>query len=409
MSAPGAGRAVEPLPVGPGLALAVGVGAVVNGAFAACALVLVCVVVVGVATEQIADLGDAFDAALRGVMAGFLVVLPSALLVLAANRVIELELRMRAAERRIGHRAPTDPEPPLIPRRDAATLDTQRTLPLWVIGLTLVVLGPVTIIVELVSEWEYHGVAALAGLILTGLAIGILAIAARDARRWQARWERLPRSAGAKRPEPSPVPRGRGGIGGLVGLVVGAGGTLFFAGVILKQPCRTCDEIDWSGSPVDGVISALVGLGGFLILIPLALAALSTLPSLIRRFGEERRILREAEAGTLRPDQRTADALWSTGPWGSLAFGLTVIGFTALMIGMIPWGTLANDGADEADRAALAGLDAFLWPGAAIVLLGLATGAIGAVADRARRAAIHRALPGWDYAPPHPADADLPD
>ena len=386
-------RDIEPLPVGPALALATGLATTTGGAFVASGIVFVVVLVTGIIGEEAYSLPSVFDAMLRALMGGVLVVTGAALLVELLRGIVERRMRLRAAERR--HALAAAPRVPVV---EARRLREDPYGGVMVLAWFAVVLGPVTALVDLVTGFDYDGIALLAGVGITLAAVGLFALRGWLGRRWEARVKRLPGPGGGARmahPRPAGAKR-REGRWAAAGFALQLGAYVFFAGVLLRQPCRDCDPVDYGGGPIEGVIDALVSVGGVLILIPIALLLLSTVPFLVRTAVLERRTLRAAREGALSPSADVDAQLTGAGALSHLASGLTVIGFLLVILGATPWTVLANDSAGDDDIATLAAFQPLLAPGWALIAAGLAAGIAGVVETRARRAAIHRALPRYD-------------
>ncbi|GAA4774845.1 hypothetical protein [Microbacterium gilvum] len=389
-------RRIEPLPVGPALAVVAGLGAVTIGTFAAAGIAFVVVLVAGIVGEEAIGMPSVLDVLSRSLMGGVLLAVGAALLVELPRGILERRMRLRAAERR-----GSGPDAPRLPRAEDRALREEPYGGLLVLAWFAVVLGPVVMLVDLVSGFDFDGIALGAGAAITLGAVGLFFAHGGLARRWTARVERVR--------GPGPGTRRRGGtaraatrragaatkaIGWRVvtGFALQLGVYAFFAGVILRQPCRGCDQIDYGGGPMEGVVDLLVGLGGLLILIPVALLLASTVPFLLRTARAERRIVRDARAGTLQRSDDVLSQLTAPGWLTRLAYGLATVGALLVLLGIAPWTALVNDSASEDDVGALAGLSVLLAPGVGVLVAGLAAGIAGAVDSRARRAAILAAL-----------------
>lgn len=386
-------REIEPLRVGPALAVATGLATTTGGALVASGIVFVVVLVTGIVGEEASYLPSVYDAALRALMGGVLLCVGAALFVELFRGIAERTMRLRAAERRA--ELPVAPRVPIV---EARRLREDPYLGVAVLAWFAVVLGPVVALVDLVSGFDYDGIALVAGIAMTLAAVGLFALRGWLGRRWAQRVERIPGPGRGARMAHRRLAAAKGGIGWRVatGFALQLGVYAFLAGVMLRQPCRGCDPIDYGGGPIEGVIDVLVGLGGVLILIPIALLLLSTVPFLARTALRERRTLRAARGGDLAPSEDVDAQLTGTGALQHVGFGLTVIGFVLLMLGATPWTALANVSADSEEVATLSAFQPLLAPGWALVVAGLVAGVTGVLETRARRRAIHRALPGYD-------------
>jgi|GEM_PF-4338466 len=388
------GRVVEPGPVGPLQALVSGLATLTVGVFAAALILFGALLVFGIVGEEVLSLPSVFDVALRGLIGPMGALVGCAILFELGRRALDRWMRLRAAEARFRE----NPAAPRLPIAEHRRLRSDPFWPLRIVAMFLVVLGPVTMIVELVSGFEFDGIALVVGALMTAAAIGLFAAATAGGTAWSARLDRIPGPVAATTPRRAARPGAKRSGAAWVVLVVALqiGATVFFGGVLIRQPCRGCDPIDWGGGPMEGVIDVLVGAGALLVAVPVVTLLASTLPFLIGRLRRERRAVRAALAGTLEPDEDAAVQLEATGSVEWLGHGLAVVGFSLLMIGSIAWGALANEGAADEDVAALTGLQVLLGPGAALVAVALAVGVAGVVEARRRRALIHRALPGFD-------------
>ncbi|MER7797342.1 hypothetical protein [Microbacterium sp. NPDC096154] len=390
---------VEPLPVGPLQAVVSGFATVTVGAFVAAGIVFGVVLIGGILSEEVLRLPSVYDVAFRASLA--MVLLWVALMIPAemVRNVVDKWMRLRAAEARFAA-----PEAPRLPAAEHRRLRADPYGSLVAVAWFAVVLGPIVVLAAFVAGL---GPAVAVGVTLVGIALTLGAIllfvtARRFATAWDARAARLPASVASARRRHTPT---RGwNVAAAVALQLGV--YAFFGGVVLRQPCRDCDPVDYGDSPIEGLIDVLVGLGGALVVVPVVLLLLTTLPHLVRTALAERRTLRAARAGTLQPGDEVAAQLLDLGTLERLAYGLTVLGFTLLMLGGTSWGALANDHAASEDVAALEALHVLLAPGAGLVLAGLAAGIAGVVEARSRRAAIHAALPGFDCAPPAAGQPD---
>ncbi|WP_156760778.1 hypothetical protein [Microbacterium karelineae] len=302
--------------------------------------------------------------------------------------MVDAALTARAAADR------RNPGAPRLPRLDHAHLKDGPGAGLLILGLFLVVLGPCVALVDVVSGLDYDGIALIVGIGLTGL--GALAFVLRgslDA----AHSRRIEGIPGPVRGQQIPAARERHPRVWLfaAGVVLQLGLGVFYLGVLLRQPCRDCDQRSYGDSWIEDAIDLFVGLGAVAIALPLLLLVATSLPAVIGSLRSEHETRRRAQNGTLTWTHDAAAQLKSTGTWLAVAQVVAVVGFVVLGAGLIP--ILGSDSVmDDEERAILTPFTNAIVPGIALIVVGVAVAIFAQFESASRRAAIHRALPGHD-------------
>ena len=121
------------------------------------------------------------------------------------------------------------------------------------------------------------------------------------------------------------------------------GFAVFMLGVLLRQPCRDCDQVTW-GAAGENLIALLSGAGGTLLTLAGVICAALWLFSTGRAFVSQQRVRRwVSTAGDVRvnDDERLAEELARPDGLGLLALTLAGFGTTVLTIAggiaMVEW------------------------------------------------------------------------
>ncbi|WP_144719379.1 hypothetical protein [Agrococcus jejuensis] len=408
---------VAPAPMGPALAIVVGVAALTRGALIVVGLWLFVGVFIMVGVEEIlGTLPGAVDVAARATVVGLGVLVLVGGVGETARVVVERALRLRTARRLAAAGAPM---PPAVERAQLVrgAVGPLRVL-VGVLGGSSLLVAPFLLgFADGDANLVIAGIATLvAGLLLLLLAIVALAPVSRW---WRAELERLERAwprfrrtdepigarmtrerrvhvAKAKAGDPSARPRRRSAVQRLDAAL--ASGTvvaflIVVLGVFLRQQCRRCEPVrydPWGESLVDGV--ATIGL--VLFVGAIVLLVLRGIASIVAQAVREVLAARAAQAGTLRRSAWLDRAVVS-------ATSVEVVALVVGVLGMAATGLVVASGVDAdvmgepEDRFVVVRGWASLEPLAgALLAAAFVLGVVGALTTRAWRSVVWTDLRG---------------
>ena len=327
------------------------------------------VVVIGLVFEEVGvaamlGIGLDFDALFRASMIPVLISWGAMTLVWPAV-VVARPFALASAAREFAVQHPDD-APPRDVRQEitntpAKAMGAMGTVLMFIFGVLLLILISMTIYMasESFDSFLISLAATGVGLVLFGIGYAMHQYQRRTAtpqREWagelQKQWNAAARRADAaeqkaraNRPvaELPALAHGGGWASTLLAWMLMIGFAVFMLGVLLRQPCRDCDQIEW-GPGGENLIAVLSGTGGTLLTLAGVVCAALWLFSTARAFVAQlrmRRWLTTAGEVQVNDKERLAGELARPDGLGLLALTLAGFGTTVLTIAggiaMVEW------------------------------------------------------------------------
>lgn len=382
---------VTPAPLSVPRAVVQGGAAVTATAGIAAVILLAGTIVVGILSDEVLSSEDRLGLLARGAIAG----LPILVMVGIFGETLRSALESALLRRDVARLA-AGLTPPCIERRLVHAGPHEA---LTVNGVAGIVIGALALGLGLLLAADEQQ--ALLARVLVPSTGGLLLLGGIALTRWSRRggrgraaWERAWPQLAARwgRPVP-PVPRARrrrrlAVLGWASGAAM-SGAALFMLGVLMRQPGRNADPIEWA-EPGERAIDGLVSTGA--VVMGVALLALLAVHGglLISAADRDRRTVGALERGTRVLADRVDAVLLDRSPLEHGATALGTAGWIVAAYGWAPGFMVAIE--SPAEAAGIQPIGALAVPGLLAVAAAWALCTIGAVRLRARRARIHAVL-----------------